>query len=342
MKILITGSNGYIGSVLSQQLLAAQYDVVGVDTGFYREGALYNPQFLYPKTITKDIRLITVEDLEGVDVVVHLAELSNDPLGENNPEVTFEINHLGSVALAKTAKKAGVKRFVYTSSCSVYGEATEPIVDENSKPNPQTAYAKCKILVEHDVAELADANFCPVFLRNATVYGASPNIRFDLVVNNLSGLAWTLKKIVMTSDGTPWRPLVHIQDVCQAIRCVIEAPTESVIGETFNVGQNSGNYQIKEVAAIIADTFPGCELTLGSSDGDTRSYKVNFDKIHAALPSYQCKWDVKKGAEELKRIFEYIQMSEDIFKYRPYTRLKQLKHLISTNQLTENFFWKSL
>lgn len=342
MKVLITGINGYIGSVLANRLQKNGYEVVGVDTGFYREGHLYNPKFTYPLTFTKDIREIKEEDLRGIDAVVHLAELSNDPLGENNPDVTYEINHRGSVALATLAKKAGVQRFVYTSSCSVYGAATEPVVSEASQPNPQTAYASCKVLVEKDVTTLADESFCPVFLRNATVYGVSPNIRFDLVVNNLAGLAWTQKKIVMTSDGTPWRPLVHVQDVCNAIQSALEAPADTIRGEVMNVGQDSGNYQIKDVANIISKTFPDCEITFGSSDGDTRSYRVNFEKIHRLLPNFKCEWDVQRGASELKSVFERIQMTDDIFKYRPYTRLKQLKHLIQTEQLTDTFYWKEI
>ena len=343
MNVFVTGTDGYIGAVLVPILLKAGHKVTGLDTGYYRDGWLFSrPTFGFetPRTIVKDLRSIGPEDLEGIDAIVHMAELSNDPLGENNPDITNEINHLGSLNLAEAAKKAGIERFVYTSSCSVYGVSDADFVDESSETNPQTAYAKCKELVERDVGKLTSEDFSPVFLRNATAYGASPRMRFDIVLNNLMGLAWTTGEIAMTSDGSPWRPLVHIQDICQAILCALEAPSQSVAGEIFNVGATEENYRIREVAEIVADTVPGCKVTLGPSGGDNRSYRVNFDKIKDNLPGFRCKWNLRDGADELRSIFEQIKMQPETFDFRAFTRLKQLKYLTETGQIDERFFWR--
>jgi nucleoside-diphosphate-sugar epimerase len=276
-----------------------------------------------------------------MDAIVHLAELSNDPLGETIPEITRQINHLGSVKLAKLAKETGASRFVYTSSCSVYGAGSGEFLDENAPVNPQTAYAECKVRVEKDVGAMADDNFSPVFLRNATAYGPSPRMRFDIVLNNLSGLAWVRKRIAMTSDGTPWRPLVHVLDICHAILCAVEAPAEAIHNEKFNVGQNSENYRVREIAEIVGEVFPGCEVTFGSLDGDSRSYRVAFDKIHERLPGFECKWSALAGAQQLHRIFERIQMPEETFEFRAFTRLKQLCYLMETRQVDDELFWTS-
>lgn len=342
MRILLTGVDGYIGSLLGPLLLKAGHDVVGLDTGFYRDGWLYSdPENLArsPKTLCKDLRDVSAEDVEGMDAIVHLAELSNDPLGETVPEITREINHLGSVRLAKLAKDAGVSRFVYTSSCSVYGAGSGDFLDESAPVNPQTVYAECKVKVERDVGAMADDAFSPVFLRNATAYGASPRMRFDIVLNNLSGLAWVTKRIAMTSDGSPWRPLVHVLDICHAVRCAVEAPAETIHSEIFNVGQNSDNYRVREIAEIVGDVFPGCEVTFGSLDGDSRSYRVAFDKIHDRLPGFECRWSALLGAQQLHRVFDRIRMPEDTFEFRAFTRLKQLRYLMETNQLDDDLFW---
>jgi nucleoside-diphosphate-sugar epimerase len=272
---------------------------------------------------------------------VHLAELSNDPLGENDPELTFQINHQASVRLAELAKAAGVKRFVYTSSCSVYGVANdaEPMT-ERSPVNPQTAYARCKTLVERDVAAMASPDFTPTFLRNATAYGASPRMRFDIVLNNLCGIAATTGKIAMTSDGTPWRPLVHVLDICEAIACVLDAPQDCVHGQTFNVGHDADNFQVREIAQIVAGVYPGCELTFGPAGGDNRSYRVDFAKIHEQLPGFRCAWDARKGARQLHDVFERIGIDRATFDARPFTRLKQLKYLIASGQLDDRLFWR--
>ena len=341
MKILVTGSEGYLGSLLAPTLLRDGHDVVGIDTGYFRSGWLYNTHLPVPQTLEKDVRELTLDDLRGFDAVVHMGELSNDPLGDLIGEVTYDVNHKGSVRLAGLAKSAGVQRFVYMSSCSVYGVAEGDDVTEQSPVNPQTAYAICKSLVERDVTPMAGASFVPTFLRNATAFGASPRMRFDIVLNNLSGLAWTTKKIAMTSDGTPWRPLVHALDIAKAIRCVLAAPAEAVRGEVFNVGSNEQNYQVREIAETVGAVFPGCEVTFGEQGADNRSYRVNFDKISTQLPGFSCDWDAKKGAEQLHDIFSRIDLDGATFTGRGHTRLKQLEHLLRTQQIDDKLYWRS-
>lgn len=340
MNILVTGTDGYIGSVLGPYLINKGYDITGLDTGFYRAGWLFNNgEKTYPTYLNKDLRNITVEDLRGFDAVVHLAELSNDPLGQLNPEITFKINHKGSVKIAEMCKKAGIRRFVYASSCSVYGVGNDGYKTEESEVNPQTAYAECKTRVERDVSKLADDTFSPTFLRNATAYGASPRMRFDIVLNNLSGLAWTTGVIEMISDGMPWRPLVHIRDICKAVACTLEAPIEAVHNEIFNVGDTEENYRVREIAEIVGSVFPDCKTTFGDSGGDNRSYRVSFEKINSRLPGFSCEYNAKKGALELYSIFQQINLDQETFEARPYTRLKQLKFLLETGQLNGDFFW---
>jgi len=341
MKILVTGTEGYLGSLLPPLLIAKGHKVIGVDTGFYKVGWLYNGTEITVKTLNKDIRNINPEDLEGVDAIVHKAELSNDPTGQLAPHITYDINHLGSVRLANLAKTMGVRRFVYMSSCSVYGIATHGDVTEESPVNPQTAYAECKTLVERDIKLLADDDFSPTFMRNATAFGASPRMRFDIVLNNLAGLAWTTKEIKMTSDGTPWRPLVHALDICKAIVCVLEAPRDIIHNQVFNVGDTQNNYRVREIAQIIAATFPDCKLTFGNNGADNRSYRVSFEKINTILPGFKCEWNAERGAQQLLNLFQQIDMTEDTFLFRGFTRLKQLEYLIRTQQLDQNFFWHS-
>ncbi|MEP6600912.1 MAG: SDR family oxidoreductase [Nitrospirota bacterium] len=341
MKILVTGTEGYLGSLLAPILMQQGHDLLAVDTGFYKCGWLYNGLPMTPCTLNRDIRHITADDLEGVKAVVHMAELSNDPTAELSPHITYEINHKGSVRLAGLAKRAGVERFVYMSSCSVYGLAAESQVTEGSPVNPQTAYAICKTLVERDLKVMADDNFSPTFLRNATAYGISPRMRFDIVLNNLAGLAWTTKEIKMVSDGTPWRPLVHALDIAQAIVCVLHAPRETIRNEIFNVGETAHNYTIKEVAEVVADVFPGCQLSFGEQGADNRSYRVSFDKIKARLPGFKCEWDARRGAQQLYDLFQQIELTPAVFTGRGFTRLKQIEYLIRTGQIDQYFFWKS-
>ncbi|MGI8891210.1 MAG: NAD-dependent epimerase/dehydratase family protein [Chthoniobacterales bacterium] len=341
MKILVTGTEGYLGSLLAPVLMREGHEVLAVDTGFYKSGWLYYGATLTPQTLLKDIRHITAGDLAGVQAVVHMAELSNDPTGELAPHITYEINHKGSVRLAELAMNAGVERFVYMSSCSVYGVAVDGYMTEESALNPQTAYAICKTLVERDLRPMADDSFSPTFMRNATAYGASPRMRFDIVLNNLAGLAWTTNEIKMVSDGTPWRPLVHALDIGQAIACALKAPREAVHNQTFNVGETSHNYTVKEVAEVVAEVFPGCKLSFGQQSSDNRSYRVSFDKIKSSLPGFQCNWDARRGAQQLHDVFEQIDMTPEIFNGRDFTRLKQLEYLIRTRQIDQDFFWRS-
>jgi len=340
MRICVTGSEGYLGSLLAPELLRRGHDVIGIDTGFYKEGTLYRSGATTPMTLAKDLRQIEVGDLHGMDALVHMAELSNDPIGQLAPTITYDINHKASVRLAELARQAGVKRFVYMSSCSVYGVAEGDYVNETSPTDPQTAYAICKTWVERDVKPLADKQFSPTFLRNATAYGASPHMRFDIVLNNLAGLAWTTGKIMMTSDGTPWRPLVHGLDICRAIVAVLEAPREAVHNEIFNVGDTKLNYRVKEIAGVVAETFTGCELSFGAPGQDNRSYRVSFEKIRKHLPGFSCAWDARKGAQQLVALFKKIDMPQEVFQHRTFTRLKQLEYLIHTRQINEEFFWR--
>ncbi len=339
MRVLVTGSEGYIGTILGPYLMARGHDVVGIDSGFHRVGWLYNGIDRAPAWINKDIRTLTVEDVRGFDALVHLAELSNDPVGQLNPDVTFEINHRGSVHLAKLCKQAGVQRFIYMSSCSVYGSAGDELSTEESPLDPLTTYAQCKVLVERDLKAMADDSFSPTFLRNATAFGASPRIRFDIVINDLAGHAWTEQVIRMASDGRPWRPFVHILDISQAIDCVLRAPRDSIHDQTFNVGSNQQNYQIREIAEIISETFPGCRLEIGDSTGDHRNYKANFDKIHERLPGFECRIDVARGARQLLDVFRAVEMTTDQFEFRGHTRIKQIKHLLATHQIDDHFYW---
>jgi nucleoside-diphosphate-sugar epimerase len=340
-RILVTGADGFIGSVLTPLLMDRGFEVTGLDTGFYRAGLLYHDGRDRPRTVTRDIRSLSAADLEGFDAVVHLAELSNDPLCQHDPKKTYEINHLGSVALARTAKEAGVARFVYASSCSIYGAAADGMRSEESEPNPQTAYADCKRLVERDVQELASPSFSPTFLRNATAFGASPRIRFDIVLNNLAGLAWTTGRITMTSDGMPWRPLVHVRDISAAIIATLEAPREAVANQVMNVGDNDNNYRVREIAEAIGEAFPNCKIEFGSNSGDNRSYRVSFDKIRRVLPGFRCEWTARKGAQQMRALFEHIGMEERDFNAPPFTRLRQLQHLLATRQIDPDFYWRT-
>jgi len=339
MKVLITGTEGYLGSLLAPFLMEKGHEVTGVDTGYYREGWLFNSNTPTPRTLSKDIRRLEIEDLAGHDAVVHMAELSNDPTGELSPTITYDINHKGSVRLAEMAREAGIARFIYMSSCSVYGVGAADFVTEESPINPQTAYAECKTLVERDLQAMAGDDFSPVFFRNATAYGASPRMRFDIVLNNLCGLAWTTGKIAMLSDGTPWRPLVHGLDIAQAISRALEAPREAIHNQILNIGATAHNYRVREIAEIIAGIFPGCELTFGEQGSDNRSYRVSFEKIRRVLPGFECQWNAERGARQLHALFQRIGMKPETFQFRAFTRLKALEHLLASDQIDTDFFW---
>lgn len=327
---------------MAPYLANAGHDVVGLDTGYFREAQLGAAPFAGFRTITKDVRLVTRDDLDGIDAVIHLAGLSNDALGELSRRVTFDINHRATMRLAALCKSAGISRFVYASSCSIYGKSSAEVVDESSPFDPQTDYAVCKMLDERELSDLADDAFSPTFLRNATAYGASPRMRFDLVVNNLAALAWTTNRIAMVSDGTPWRPIVHVLDICGAFKAALEAPREAVHDRVFNVGRTDENYQIRDIAAAIAKVFPNCEVSFGKSDPDQRSYRVSFDRVMTELPGFSCKWDLIKGATQLRQLYEQTGMTEDLFRHRPFTRIKQLQYLLTTSQIDAEFHWTRL
>lgn len=340
MKVFVTGVDGYIGVMLVPLLVKHGYEVVGLDTGYYREGCLYNGIEDCPTVLRRDLRRIGDGDLDGIDAVVHLAELSNDPLGQHNPEITYGINHRASVKLAESAKRGGAKRFIYASSCSIYGKGNDDIKTEESAPNPQTTYAECKMLVERDVAAMADDDFSPTFMRNATAFGPSPRMRFDIVLNNLAGLAWTEKAIRMNGDGSAYRPLVHILDICDAIVCALEAPRHVIHNQVFNVGQDSDNYRIKQIAEIVQGVFPNCGIEFGTAGADNRSYRVSFEKIRSKL-GFSCRRNATIGAVQLYALFKKIDMTKEVFTFRAFTRLKQLEHLIRLGQLDDQLFWRA-
>ncbi len=340
MKVVMTGTDGYIGCVMADVLMGHGHDVTGYDAGFYRAGWMFDGVRRIPPTVTRDVRDIDASDLEGADAVVHLAELSNDPLGQLAPDVTYQINHHGSVRLARMARAAGVPRFVYMSSCSVYGVGGEAPVTETSPVNPQTVYAECKVMVERDVGAMADDDFHPTFLRNATAFGASPRMRFDIVLNNLMGVAWTTNEIRMVSDGSPWRPLVHIRDISAAVNAVLGAPLDAIHGQVLNVGSDEQNYRVREIAEIVSEAVPGCTTTFGPPGADNRSYRVRFDRIREVLPGFACAWDARAGAAELASVFERISLRDEDFTYRGFTRLDQLNHLLSTGQLDAQLRWQ--
>jgi nucleoside-diphosphate-sugar epimerase len=340
MRILLTGIDGYLGALMGPHLAARGHDVVGLDAGYYRDGLLYAPRTPGIPTITKDTRHVTAADLRGFDAVVHLAELSNDPIGQNRPEVTYAINGEGSASLARNAKEAGVRRFIYSSSCSVYGAGGADWKTEESSTEPLTAYAACKLRTEAVLSDIADDGFSPTCMRNATAYGASPRMRFDIVLNQFAGLAWTTGQIVMVSDGTPWRPMVHALDIAEAFACVLEAPREAVHDQIFNVGANEENYRVRELAEIVAAAFPGTTATFGPPTADGRSYRVSFDKIASRVPAFACRHSAASGAAELRRVFEEVGMTPEVFNFRGFTRLRQLHHLLETEQMDQNFFMR--
>lgn len=340
MRVLVTGHKGYIGTVMVPILLKEGFAVVGMDTDLYRF-CTYGEQPVEVPAIDKDVRDVTVDDVKGFDAIVHLAALSNDPLGNINPDLTYDINYHASVRMAEAARSAGVGRFVFASSCSMYGKAGDEILDESADFNPVTPYAKSKVYVERDVSQMADDNFSPVFMRNATAYGVSPRIRFDLVINNLVAWAVTTGRILMKSDGSPWRPLVHIEDITQAVICALRAPQETVHNLAVNVGSNDENYQMRDLAQFVKETVPNCEIDYADGAGpDTRCYRVNFDKIHRVFPDFKTKWNAKKGVEQCYESYLKHGLDKDDYEGIKYKRIAHIKNLIADGKLNSNLRWQ--
>ena len=336
IRLIVTGNQGFIGPVLTARAKRNGHHVTGLDTGFFKDcGSPLEPETPPDHQIVRDVRDVTPADVEGADAIIHLAGLSNDPMGALDPDLTRRINLEGTVRLARAAKAAGVARFVFASSCSLYGAAGGgEALDETAALQPVSAYAVSKARSEEALREMADEGFSPVFMRNATAYGVGPRPRFDLVVNNLAGWAHATGKLRVSSDGTPWRPLVAIEDIAQAALCAARAPREAVHAQAFNIGRSEANYQVRDIAEAVRAAFPGSELAItGETGGDPRSYRVSFDKAHRQLPGFAPEWTLERGVEQIAAWLRAGGLGGPAFDTRAFVRLKQLQHAMDAGRL---------
>jgi len=341
MRVLVTGHTGYIGSRLTPMLLAAGHEVTGLDTDLFRD-CTFTGELADVPHLRKDVRDVTIKDVEGFDAIIHLAALSNDPLGDYDPGLTEAINDQASVKIATFAKQAGVSRFLFASSCSNYGSAGEAFMTEDSPLDPITPYGVSKVAVERAVGPLTDDSFCPVFLRASTAYGVSPRLRFDIVLNNLVAWAFTTGKVLLKSDGTPWRPVVHVEDICRAYLALLETPTEIVRGRAYNIGTTTENYQIRDLAMTVAEVVPNCEVTFADDAApDKRCYRVDCNRIAREVPAFKPQWTIRRGAEELYEAYRQVGLTLEDFEGQRFQRIAHVKHLVSSGALDRSLRWQT-